>query len=302
MTTLSHAPVLLTETLRELAPKSGGLYVDVTLGRGGHAEAILEKTAPDGRLIGFDRDPRAIEETATRLSRFGARVTLVHAPFSELESRLTVEGASPIDGLLADLGVSSPQLDDAARGFSFRTEAPLDMRMDSSQGETARDLIARSEEAEVADILFRFGEERRSRPIARAIKLAEERGHLMTTGDLRRAVVSVLGPRRQGGIDPATRTFQALRIAVNRELDELGSLLEALPRVLRDGGVAAIISFHSLEDRMVKRTFRGDTRLIPKTKRPIVATPAEIAGNPRARSAKLRSATRAPRALDEAHA
>jgi 16S rRNA (cytosine1402-N4)-methyltransferase len=295
MTTFSHAPVLLAETLAQLAPERGGLYVDATLGRGGHAEAILEASSPDGRLIGIDRDPRAIEETAPRLARFGARLTLVHGTFSELGATLEAQHAPRIDGLLADLGVSSPQLDDAARGFSFRTEAPLDMRMDPTRGETARELIARIEESELADILFRLGEERRSRPIARAIKLAENRGTLMTTSDLRRAVVSVLGPRRQGGIDPATRTFQALRIAVNRELDELRVLLETLPDVLEDGGVCAIISFHSLEDRMVKRAFRDDARFMPKTKRPIIATEAETDRNPRARSAKLRAATRVPR-------
>ncbi len=299
MTTFSHAPVLLAETLAQLTPKNGGVYVDVTLGRGGHAEAILEASAPLGRLIGIDRDPRAIEETTPRLARFGARVTLVHAAFSELRATLEAHHVPRIDGLLADLGVSSPQLDDAARGFSFRTEAPLDMRMDTTRGETALELIARVEENELADILFRFGEERRSRPIARAIKLAESRGTLMTTGDLRRAAVSVLGPRRQGGIDPATRTFQALRIAVNRELDELGALLGTLPDVLDDGGTCAIISFHSLEDRMVKRAFRDDARFAPKTKRPLIATEVETERNPRARSAKLRAATRTARNATE---
>nr|MDQ3037516.1 16S rRNA (cytosine(1402)-N(4))-methyltransferase RsmH [Myxococcota bacterium] len=222
--------------------------------------------------------------------------TLVHGAFSELRAVLQENGATRVDGLLADLGVSSPQLDDATRGFSFRAEGPLDMRMDTTRGETARDLIARMDEQELADILFRHGEERRSRPIARAIKRAEDAGSLVTTSDLRRAVVTVLGPRRQGGIDPATRTFQALRIAVNGELDELGSLLEALPEVLEDGGIGAIISFHSLEDRAVKQTFRGDPRLAPTTKRPIVAGDEEQARNPRSRSAKLRAARRVPRA------
>lgn len=295
----AHAPVMLAEVLAQLAPRAGGVYVDATLGRGGHAEAILDASAPDGRLIGIDRDPRALEETAPRLARFGARATLVHAAFRELRAVLAAEGVARVDGVLADLGVSSPQLDDPARGFSFRAEGPLDMRMDPTRGPSAREAIEEMDERELADVLFRLGEERRSRPIARAIKRAEAAGELATTGDLRRAVVSVLGPRRAGGIDPATRTFQALRIAVNGELDELDALLEAIPDVLEDGGVAAIISFHSLEDRAVKRAFRGDPRLEPTTKRPIVAGDEEQARNPRARSAKLRAARRLARAESE---
>jgi 16S rRNA (cytosine1402-N4)-methyltransferase len=297
-TSMPHAPVLLAETIAQLAPRSGALYVDATLGRGGHAEAILEASAPDGRLIGIDRDPRALEETAPRLARFGARATLVHGAFSELPALLAARGAARVDGLLADLGVSSPQLDEASRGFSFRAEGPLDMRMDTTRGETARDLIARMSDDELADVLYRLGEERRSRPIARAIKRADDAGALTTTSDLRRAVVSVLGPRRQGGIDPATRTFQALRIAVNDELGELRALLDALPDLLEDGGVGAIISFHSLEDRAVKQRFRGDARLAPTTKRPIVAGDEEQARNPRSRSAKLRAARRVPRGTE----
>jgi 16S rRNA (cytosine1402-N4)-methyltransferase len=285
--------VLLRETLAELAPRTGGLYVDVTLGRGGHAEAILEASGPDGRLIGIDRDPRAIEETAPRLARFGARARLQHAEFSRVRE---VVGAEKVDGLVADLGVSSPQLDDAERGFSFRFEGPLDMRMDPTSGESARELIARTSERELADLVYRLGEERRSRPIARSIKRAESDGALRTTADLRSAIVRAVGPRKQGGIDPATRTFQALRIAVNREIEELDALLGAIPEVLADGGVAAVISFHSLEDREVKRAFRGDDRLAPTTKKPIVAGDAETETNPRSRSAKLRAAKRVPRA------
>jgi len=295
---MQHAPVLLRETIEQLAPRSGGVYVDVTLGRGGHAEAILEASAPDGRLIGIDRDPRALEETAPRLARFGRRATLVHAAFDQVRAVLEDEGVPRVDGLLADLGVSSPQLDDPARGFSFRAEGPLDMRMDTTRGDTAAELIAHTDERELADLIYRLGEERRSRPIARAIKRAEAEGRMSTTGDLRAAVVSVLGPRRQGGIDPGTRTFQALRLAVNGELEQLDALLAAIPEVLVDGGVAAIISFHSLEDRAVKRAFRGDDRLVPTTKRPIVAGDAEEHDNPRSRSAKLRAARRAPRALE----
>lgn len=294
-TPMQHAPVLLRETIAQLAPRSGGVYVDVTLGRGGHAEAILEASAPDGRLIGIDRDPRALEETAPRLARFGARATLVHAAFADLRAVLEEEGTPQVDGLLADLGVSSPQLDDPGRGFSFRAEGPLDMRMDPSRGETAAELIAHTDERSLADLIYRLGEERRSRPIARAIKRAEGEGRMSTTGDLRAAVVSVMGPRRQGGIDPATRTFQALRLAVNGELEQLDALLEAIPDVLADGGVAAIISFHSLEDRAVKRAFRGDDRLAPITKKPIVAAEDEERSNPRSRSAKLRAARRLAR-------
>ncbi|UJR80115.1 16S rRNA (cytosine(1402)-N(4))-methyltransferase RsmH [Sandaracinus amylolyticus] len=291
-TVYTHAPVLLAEVLAQLAPKSGGLYVDATLGRGGHSEAILEASAPDGRLIGIDRDPRALEETAPRLARFGDRVQLVHGAFAELQNVL---GDQRVDGLLADLGVSSPQLDDATRGFSFRAEGPLDMRMDPTRGLSARELIAETSEQELANLIFRLGEERRSRPMARAIKRLEASGEMNTTGDLRRATVSVLGPRRTGGIDPATRTFQALRLAVNGELDQLDALLAAVPDVLVDGGVAAIISFHSLEDRAVKRAFRGDERLEPTTKKPIIASDEENDRNPRARSAKLRAARRLPR-------
>ena len=290
-----HAPVLLRETIRELAPRSGGIYVDATLGRGGHAEAILEASAPDGRLIGIDRDPRALEETAPRLARFGSRARLVHAAFAEVPRVLEAEGAPRVHGLLADLGVSSPQLDDPERGFSFRAEGPLDMRMDPTRGETAAELIARTDERDLADILYRLGEERRSRPIARSIKRAEGEGRMRTTAELRSAVVAVLGPRRVGGVDPATRTFQALRLAVNGELDQLDALLAAIPELLQDRGIAAIISFHSLEDRAVKRAFRGDDRLEPTTKKPIVASEDEERANPRSRSAKLRAARRVTR-------
>jgi 16S rRNA (cytosine1402-N4)-methyltransferase len=287
---------MLRETLAELAPRPGGLYVDVTLGRGGHAQAILEASAPDGRLIGIDRDPTAIAETAPLLARFGARAQLRHGAFSELRAILAAEGAERVDGLLADLGASSPQLDDPARGFSFRTEGPLDMRMDPTRGETARELISRVSEHELANLIRSFGQERRPRAIARSIKRAEAEGRLATTGDLRRAIVRVTGPRRRGGIDPATRTFQAIRIAVNDELGQLDALLAAIPEVLADGGVAVVLSFHSLEDRAVKRAFHGDPRLVPTLKKPRVASEEERAENPRARSAKLRAARRVPRA------
>jgi 16S rRNA (cytosine1402-N4)-methyltransferase len=296
----AHVPVLRDEVLRLLAPRDGGLYVDVTLGRGGHAEAILEASAPSGRLVGIDRDDSAVRETQLRLARFGDRIRYVHGPFSGLRAHLAAVGASRVHGLLADLGVSSPQLDTPERGFSFKNEGPLDMRMDVSSGETARELIASLDERELADVLFQYGEERKSRPIARSIKRAEAEGRLETTLDLSRAIWRVTGPRR-GGIDPATRSFQALRIVVNAELAELEALLEALPDVLVDGGVAAIISFHSLEDRAVKHTLRSEPRLEVMEKKPLEATDLEADTNPRARSAKLRGARRRPRAEDAEH-
>jgi 16S rRNA (cytosine1402-N4)-methyltransferase len=293
----AHRPVMRDEVLRLLAPRDGGVYADVTLGRGGHAEAILEASAPGGRLVAIDRDQAAITETRPRLARFGPRVTFVHGPFSGLHGHLAAAGVTQLDGLVADLGVSSPQLDTPARGFSFRADGPLDMRMDTSRGPTARELVADLDERELADVLYQYGQERRSRPIARSIKRAEAEGALASTLDLARAIWRVTGPRR-AGIDPATRAFQALRIAVNRELDELESLLAALPEALADGGVAAVISFHSLEDRAVKHTLREEPRLEVLTKRPLEASEAEVASNPRARSAKLRAARRRPRALD----
>jgi 16S rRNA (cytosine1402-N4)-methyltransferase len=228
------------------------------------------------------------------LARFGPRAAFFHGEMAELRQILSEAGTARVDGLVADLGVSSPQLDDAERGFSFSKPGPLDMRMDPTRGETALELIARLDEHELADVIYELGEERKSRRIARSIRHAYEAGELETTDDLRRAVARALGPKR-GRIDPATRTFQALRIAVNRELEQLGRLLERAPDVLEDDGVAAIISFHSLEDRMVKRAFRGDARLEPLTKKPVVPSDEEQHDNPRARSAKLRAAKRVQR-------
>lgn len=290
-----HRGVMLAETLDALDPRPGRVYADATLGGGGHAEAILERSAPDGRLIGVDRDASALEAAGRRLERFGDRVTLVHAPFGELRDVLGGAGVSRVHGVVADLGVSSPQLDQAERGFSFRAEGPLDMRMDPSRGETARELCIRLSERELADVIYDLGEERKSRPIARSIKRAVDAQELETTEDLRRAVVRAIGPQRRGGIDPATRTFQALRLAVNDELGQLDALLADLGEVLEDGGVAVIISFHSLEDRKVKQCFRGSDILVPLTKRPLVAGEEEQRENPRARSAKLRAARRVPR-------
>jgi len=294
----SHTSVLLRETLEALRPRSGGFYADATAGGGGHSQAILEASAPDGRVLAVDRDPAAVSEVRRRLATYGDRAMVVHGEYSELGPILREHGAERVDGLVADLGVSSPQLDAPERGFSLRADGPLDMRMDTSQGEPLLELLAHIGSEELADILYRFGEERRSRAIARSILRARDAGELATTADLRRAVVRTSGPRRQGRIDPATRTFQALRIAVNRELDHLEGLLRALPDLLDDGAVAAIISFHSLEDRLVKHAFRNEPRLQPTTKRPVLPSEEEQAQNPRARSAKLRAASRLSRDLE----
>jgi 16S rRNA (cytosine1402-N4)-methyltransferase len=288
-----HVTVLRDEVLAAIAPRAGGVYLDVTLGGGGHSEAVLSQSGPDSRLIGIDRDPIAREAAGRRLAAFGERVTIVDATMSQARSVLDSLGISLVDGVIADLGVSSPQLDDRERGLSFRAEGPLDMRMDPTRGQTARELIDSLDDSALADLIYELGEERASRPIARSILRARDEGRLDTTLDLARAVYRVLGPPRPGrGLDPATRTFQALRIAVNDELGELDALLDALPSLLVEGGVAAIISFHSLEDRKVKWAFRGEERLEPLTKKPVEASDAEQRLNPRSRSAKLRVARR----------
>ncbi len=285
-----HETVLLTEVVDALAP-TAGVFVDVTVGGGGHSEGILE-AHPEAKLIALDRDDAALSAAGARLARFEDRATFVKTPFSEVSSVLRSLSIESIDGLCADLGVSSPQLDDAHRGMSFRREGPIDMRMDPAHGETALDLIARLSDDELANVIFDYGDERRSRRIARSIKRALTDGELATTLDLRRAIVRAVGPVRVGGVDPATRTFQALRIAVNRELEELEALLQALPSLVRVGGRVAIISFHSLEDRLVKRALGDRTVWEPLSKKPVVASDEESGSNPRARSAKLRVAMR----------
>ena len=291
MSAFEHTPVLLDEVLEQLDPTSGGVYADVTLGGGGHAKAILERSSPDGRLIGTDRDPSALEAAGAALSGFGDRATLRKARIGELADVLASLEIENVDGVLADLGVSSVQLDRAERGFSLAKDGPIDMRMDPTEGETALELIGRSDAEELANVIYRYGEEHRSRKIARSLRRAYEDGELETTGDLRHAVRRATGPRR-GRIDPATKTFQALRIAVNDELGELEALLDQAPQLLRTGGVVAVISFHSLEDRMVKHAFRDSEQLSPLTKRPIIASDREREHNPRSRSAKLRAARR----------
>jgi 16S rRNA (cytosine1402-N4)-methyltransferase len=286
-----HIPVMLDEVMEHLAPVSGGVYADVTVGGGGHSRAILERSAPEGRLIGTDRDPAALDAAGAALQPFGKRVTLRKARIRDLREVLDALQVDRVDGVLADLGVSSAQLDQQDRGFSLANDGPIDMRMDPTEGETALELIGRSDPETLANLIYRYGEEHRSRRIARSLKRAYEEGELETTGDLRRAVHRATGPKR-GRIDPSTKTFQALRIAVNEELADLEAFLGSMPSVLKMGGVVAVISFHSLEDRMVKHTFRDNDSLAPLTKRPMIATEDERQRNPRSRSAKLRAARR----------
>jgi 16S rRNA (cytosine1402-N4)-methyltransferase len=295
-----HETVMRAEVVAALVPAQAEgprrIFLDVTIGGGGHAEGILE--ADDGaRVIALDRDDRALEAARERLRRFGDRVSFVKTPFGRALEALERLGVGEVHGLCADLGVSSPQLDDATRGMSFRREGPIDMRMDPTDGETAVELIDRLSDDELADVIFHYGEEKRSRRIARSVKRALAEGELATTLDLRRAIVRAVGPVRVGGVDPATRTFQALRIAVNGELEQLEDLLAALPRIVACGGRVAILSFHSLEDRLVKRAFQDRALWQPLTKKPVVASEEEGAQNPRARSAKLRAAIRIGEAI-----
>jgi len=291
-----HVTVMAQEVVQAIAPRSDGIYLDLTAGGGGHSAALLE-AAPEARLIALDRDPVAVEAARTRLRAYGHGSTVVHAAFTEVERVLRELGVSQVTGVVADLGVSSPQLDSPERGMSFRHAGPLDMRMDTTRGETARELIERVSQDELANIIYQFGEERRSRRVARCIKQALEADELGTTTDLRRAIVRAVGPRRIAGMDPATRTFQALRLAVNQELGELGRVLELVPGIVAPGGVAAFISFHSLEDRLVKRAFLDRDVWLRLSKKPQIVGEREREENPRSRSAKLRAARRVPSAL-----
>jgi 16S rRNA (cytosine1402-N4)-methyltransferase len=291
---MSHVPVLTAAVLEHLRPEHGGLFVDCTVGLGGHARALLEAGAT--RLIGLDRDLDALARARDTLAPWGDRVELVHADYRSIDEVLDRRQIARVDGALADLGVSSMQFDAPGRGFSFQRDEPLDMRMDQSGGDTAAALVARSTEREIADAIFQFGEERLSRRIARAI-VEERRGApIVTTGRLAAIVRGALPRRGYMRIDPATRTFQALRIWVNRELDGLDRFVEAAARRLRSGGRLVVIAFHSLEDRIVKHTLRGLDReagaVRVLTARPEIAGEDEIARNPRARSAKLRAAER----------
>jgi len=290
----SHVPVMTAEVLHFLRPDQGGLFVDCTVGLGGHARALLEAGA--ARLIGLDRDPDALARAQETLAPWHDRVELVHADYRALDEVLDSRGISLVDGTLADLGVSSLQFDAPGRGFSFMRDEPLDMRMDRSAGDTAADLVARATERELADAIFAYGEERFSRRIARALVEARAESPVVTTGRLA-AIVRRAVPRRGFmRIDPATRTFQALRIWVNRELEGLDRFVEVAAERLSVAARLVIITFHSLEDRIVKHTLRaldrGGAGMKVLTKKPLVPSEEEISRNPRARSAKLRAAER----------
>jgi 16S rRNA (cytosine1402-N4)-methyltransferase len=300
-----HVPVLLREVLTLLQPREGGIYVDATFGAGGYSRAILQTSGT--RVIGIDRDRTAIAGGFDLVDQAEGRLTLVEDRFSQLAEICAAQGLARVDGVVMDVGVSSMQLDQAGRGFSFRLDGPLDMRM-SSSGVSAADVVARAGEAELADIIYLFGEERHSRGVARAIVAARKEAPITTTRALADIVARAVRSK-PGDIHPATRTFQALRIFVNEELDELQEALEAAERVLEVGGRLVVVSFHSLEDRIVKNFFSersktgGGSRHLPEvaqatpsfkllTRRPLVADDDETAANPRARSAKLRAAVR----------
>jgi len=295
-TKFSHIPVLLKEAIDFLAVRRGGTYVDATLGLGGHSFEIAKLLGREGRLIGFDKDPAALERARQKLSDPPAElkddwpeIRYEHGSFARLGEVL---GPGSIDGLLADLGVSSLQLEDASRGFSFQADGPLDMRMNPTVGESAEQVVNRIGEKELADVIYEFGEERRSRRIARAIVRSRP---IHTTAQLAAVISAAARPMKHERIHPATRTFQAIRIFVNRELDDVRALLQSAPTALRKQGRMVVISFHSLEDRIVKDAMRdgahhGQYELL--TKKPLTATEEEIERNPRSRSAKLRAAER----------
>lgn len=308
MADFSHIPVLPEEVVRYLAPRSGGIYLDGTLGGGGHASLLLRSSSPDGILLGFDRDQEALAAARERLSIFGDRARLFHGNFNSAAARAAEAGLPEIDGFLLDLGVSSYQLDSAERGFSFREDAPLDMRMDREGGETAADLVNTLPEEDLVTIIKEYGEERWASRIASFIVKAREESPVETTLQLADIVKGAIPKAKwEERIHPATRTFQALRIAVNQELESLSTGLSALFGMLRPGGRGVVISFHSLEDRIVKNTFRDlatgcicvkqvpvcvcgqKPRARVLTSRPVMAGEGETVANPRARSAKLRA-------------
>jgi 16S rRNA (cytosine1402-N4)-methyltransferase len=288
-----HAPVMTREVLAFLQPEKGGLFVDCTVGLGGHALALLEAGAT--KVIGLDRDPAALALARETLSKYSERVELVHSDYRAIASVLDARGVQRVDGTLTDMGMSSYQLDAEGRGFSFQREDPLDMRMDTTTGPTAADMLRDAPEADIADVIYQFGEERFSRRIARAIVYARESSPLETTAQLASIVRRAVPRRGFSRIDPATRTFQALRIWVNRELENIDEFLRTVVRRLNTGARLVVITFHSLEDRIVKHTLRAlaqseDARIQILTKRPITPQPDELERNPRARSAKLRAA------------
>ena len=325
MSAFDHTPVLLGEVLEALAPRPGGTYVDGTLGGGGHAGAVLERIAPGGRLIGIDRDPSALAAARASIAGAGAgeQLITVHGTFGEIDRHLATLGIERVDGILLDVGVSSPQLDRADRGFSFTREGPLDMRMDPTQGPTALDLLRTWSPDDLSTILRDYGEERYHKRIARMIKEALAADALHTTLDLAKVCVEAIpaAEQRKSHIHAATRTFQALRIAVNGELDELTRFLAVFPDLLVPGGRCAVISFHSLEDRLVKQRFRdlawtsslppalaakagerAEAVCVPVTKKAVFAEDDETDRNPRARSARLRACERTAAPNLPAHA
>ena len=294
MDDVRHQPVMVAEVLSLLDPGRGGVFVDCTTGLGGHSGALLTHGAT--KLLALDRDDEALKIAGERLAEFSDRVELIHADYRQLASVLDARSIVAVNGILADLGVSSMQLDAEGRGFSFRRDEPLDMRMDQSQGPTAADLIAAAEETELANVIFEFGEERHSRRVARALVQARHRARIETTGALADIVRRAVPTRGYQRIDPATRTFQAIRIWVNRELEGLDTFLTSAARRLLAGARFAVITFHSLEDRIVKHTFRGLAAAGEAwqvlTRKPVIPGEDEIARNPRARSAKLRAIER----------
>ena len=285
-----HQPVLLAEVLNWLNPQPGQTIVDATLGGAGHSRHIATRIGPTGCLIGLDQDQQMLARAKTALAGLPPRQHLFHASFEQLPEVLATLGIKQVDGLVADLGFASDQMDDPARGLTFQQDGPLDMRLNLEEGVTAGELLADIDEQDLANLIYRYGEERLSRRIARKIVETRLTAPLTTTTQLADLVRRCVP--RSGKIDPATRTFQALRIAVNNELGKLEDLLKILPINLREGGRAVIISFHSLEDRLVKQSFRQANLWKQLTKKPVVATEVENAQNPRARSAKLRAAER----------
>ncbi len=304
--TVQHKTVLLEEAVDALAVKPGGVYVDATFGRGGHSRLILRRLNEQGRLIALDRDPAAI---GAGRQIADARLKLIHIAFGSLQEVLKAEGVERVDGVLLDLGVSSPQLDEAERGFSFRLDAPLDMRMDTSRGQTAAEWLAQASQQQLAEVIKNYGEERFANAVAKAVVAARAGGAIATTRQLAEIVASAVRTREQGQ-HPATRSFQAIRIHVNQELAQLSLALPQAVAALKPGGRLAVISFHSLEDRIVKRFLRDESRPpqlparlpvraadLPPPRlllvgKPITPSVAEVAGNPRARSAVLRVAER----------
>jgi 16S rRNA (cytosine1402-N4)-methyltransferase len=316
MTDFRHTPVLLDAVVAALQPRPGAVLIDGTVGGGGHAAALLARSQPGGHLLGIDADPAALQAAAAHLAAVGPPESYVlqHGTFENVQAIAQQHGIAAADGILLDLGVSSHQLDTPARGFAFGADGPLDMRLDPTRGPTAADLLATLNERALADLIYRYGEERASRRIARRIVEQRQRQPITSTAALAALVASALGGGRskRQAIHPATRTFQALRIAVNRELEQLESALPQAVTLLKPGGRLAVISFHSLEDRIVKQFVRaesgyggseaapGPVRLQIITRKPLVASEAEVQANPRSRSAKLRVAERLAAAADQA--